>query len=163
MPTTSRRRYYVVVNAEKGIVACEAPTNPRSFFEEAVWQKACAVCGSTGPFEAHHVIKRQKVRRFSTNEYDPRNCLRLCEGLETNQCHHGHRQGNVTIETGMLTDDNICYGWDLLGEAFENELDRYYTGADERYLLHPKHECPRCQIPPEYVRQCRREERQTTR
>lgn len=139
---------YLVVNAEKGIVAKEYPCHPRSFFEEAKHQKGCALCGKVKrPFEAHHVIKKQRIIRIGRNPYDGRLALRLCEGVGTSRCHADHEKGKRKVETANLPDHAICVIWDYLGEAGQNLLERDYSGIDGRWKMHLKHRCPICQDP----------------
>lgn len=128
-------------------MATSYPASTRSFHEEARFQLACAACGAVGqPFEAHHIIKKQRlVKEGIVNVYDPDNALRLCEGLGTKQCHHEHKQGRIVIETEDLPQAAICYGWRVLKEAFQNVLEREYTGPDERYEAHARGNCPHCQ------------------
>lgn len=120
-------------------------SNPRSFYEEGRHQRECAVCESTGPFEVHHVISKQRLKRMHREDvlYDPRNALRLCEGLDTNQCHH-----KLKIKTEDLTPDNICFIWEILKLAGYNYLERHYSGAESRFTMHEHGRCPLCQLQP---------------
>jgi hypothetical protein len=61
--------------------------------------------------------------------YDPRNALRLCEGLDTNRCHMQFENRRVEITTAMLTDDNIEYAFEVLGIYAYDYLRREYDNA----------------------------------
>lgn len=98
--------------------------NTAAFHDEARWQRACANCGATGAFHAHHVVDKQTLKKYisgcSKNDkrlYDTRNALRLCDGLDTRRCHMNMEWGNgrVRVSTSKLTDDNIAYAWEILG------------------------------------------------
>lgn len=120
-------------------------SDPRSFYEEGRYQRMCAGCGATGAFEVHHVVSKQRLKRLGRLDvlYDPRNALRLCEGLGTNQCHH-----KLTIPTSALLPDNICFMWEVLDVAGHNYLERHYSGVDRRFTLHEEGRCPLCQVRP---------------
>lgn len=123
-------------------------SNPASFRDEARFQRVCAVCGSPGDYEAHHVVSKQELGKRGLVHllYDPRNALRLCKGGK--RCHMNREHGGVnkvTIKTEELTDDNICFIWQTLGVAGQNYLERHYTGVDRRYTLHEAERCPKCQ------------------
>ncbi len=104
--------------------------DPASFYAEAQYQRVCAVCGSPGTFEAHHVVAKQRLKRMGRLDvlHDPRNALRLCPG-----CHGGHTCGAKPIPTERLTPDNIRFMCEVLGTAGQNYLERHYTGVDRRY------------------------------
>jgi hypothetical protein len=121
-------------------------SNPASFHAEARWQRVCAVDGTGGePWAAHHVVPKQLLRRLKLPLYDPRNALRLCE--------HCHMQfewggpGKVLIAVRHLTDQNICYCWETLGDAVVR-LERKYTPfhQDPRWVMHRMGECGLCQL-----------------
>lgn len=120
-------------------------SNPQSFREEAQFQRACAACGGTGPFDAHHVVARARLKRMGLTHrlWDPRNALRLCD-----RCHERYTNRVLVIETASLTDDNICFLWEVLKEAGQNYLERHYTGIDRRYSLHGERRCKACQSLP---------------
>lgn len=108
--------------------------NPASFREEARWQTVCAYCGKTGPFQAHHVVDKAKLRDhcgLSGNAlYDTRNALRLCEGLDTARCHFQFENRRIAITTKMLTDDNIAYAFEKLGPYAADYLRAEYDDTD---------------------------------
>lgn len=120
-------------------------SNPQSFREEAQFQRICAECGEAGPFDAHHVVARARLKRMGLVHllYDPRNALRLCD-----RCHEKYTNRVLIIATAKLTDANICFLWDTLGVAGQNYLDRHYTGVDRRYTLHTERGCKTCQLKP---------------
>lgn len=121
-------------------------SNAASFHAEARFQLACAYCGKVGePFEAHHVIKRQRLRARRLPEFDTRGAIRLCEGLDTDQCHFKIEKGRHSLPTERLPQVAICYVWECLGVAGYNELEREYTGAEHRFILHDENGCEHCQ------------------
>lgn len=123
-------------------------SNPLSFREEARFQRVCAVCGSAGAFHAHHIVSKQRLRKEGLVHrlYDPRNALRLCEGLDTNHCHMEHEKGNLVIPTEKLPAEVMCFIWETLGVAGQNLLERDYTGIDRRYTRHTDGTCLICQV-----------------
>lgn len=118
--------------------------NGASFHNEARFQRACANCGATGSFHAHHVVDKQTLRRILScgkrdpRLYDTRNALRLCDGLDTKRCHMNMEWGNGTlrIQTANLTDDNIAYAFEVLKAWAPDYLRREYvdTPPDPRIL-----------------------------
>jgi hypothetical protein len=118
-------------------------SNPHSFYQEARFQKVCQLCGSAGAFHAHHVVSKQRLKKDGLlhRVYDPRNALRLCEGLDTKHCHMEHERCNLVIPTEKLLDQNVCFIWEVLGVAGQNLLERDYTGIDRRYTLHVEGRC----------------------
>lgn len=127
-----------------------AISNPASFRDEARFQRECAVCGSPGDYEAHHVVSKQELKKRGLVHrlHDPRNCLRLCKGGK--RCHMNREHGGVSkivILTESLTNDNICFLWETLDVAGQNYLERHYTGIDRRYTLHQDGRCGLCQVP----------------
>jgi hypothetical protein len=125
-------------------MATTSISNPASFRAEAQFQRVCAVCGNPGEFDAHHVVAKQtlKKRGLVHRLYDPRNALRLCD-----RCHAEETACTLKVDTSELTDDNICFVWEVLKEAGQNYLERHYTGVERRYTLHAEGRCPRCQLP----------------
>lgn len=123
-------------------------SNPLSFRDAGRFQRVCAVCGSTGEYEVHHVVSKQRLKKEGLlhRVYDPRNALRLCK--YDRRCHMNSEHGGVnkvTIRTSQLTPDNICFLWETLGMAGQNYLERHYTGVDRRFTLHVEGRCPLCQ------------------
>jgi 5-methylcytosine-specific restriction endonuclease McrA len=123
-------------------MATTSISNPKSFREEAQFQRVCGVCGATGAFEAHHVVAKQKLKKlgFVHRLYDPRNALRLCP-----ECHGRVTQHQLTIAVDCLMPDNICFIWEVLKQAGQNYLERHYRSVDRRYTLHVEGRCVRCQ------------------
>lgn len=120
--------------------------NPSSFHAEARYQRVCAVCGSTDEWHAHHVFLKARLKKMRQPLHDIRAALRLCT-----TCHMSFEWGGVSrlrIKTSQLVDINICYLYELLGEAGEYFLVEKYTGPDERWESHPRGECPICQLQP---------------
>jgi hypothetical protein len=120
-------------------------SNPASFRAEARWQRVCAVCGAAGSFHAHHVLPKHLLRRLKLPRYDTRGALRLCE--------HCHMQfewggpGKVEIAVRCLTDQNICYLYEVLGVTVV-QLEGKYSNfdVDPRWHKHRMGECLECQL-----------------
>lgn len=106
--------------------------NRPSFRAEATYQRVCAVCLKPGPFNPHHVVYEQDLVRhagLSGNQlYDTRNALRICTENVTN-CHSRHHSRTRTIRTDELTDDNIAYAFEALGEWAADYLRRKYDDS----------------------------------
>lgn len=113
-----------------------------SFHAEARFQRVCAVCGSAGAFDAHHAVSKQRLKKLGLRHliYDPRNALRLCD-----RCHERYTNRVMKIQTSLLTEQNICFIWQVLKVAGHNLLDRDYTGIEHRYTQHEENVCPLCQ------------------
>lgn len=129
-------------------------SGPASFRAEARWQRACAVCGAVGGgFHAHHVVPKHLLRRLGLPLYDTRNALRLCDGGGLRLCCHMQFEwGGVSkteIPVRCLTDQNICYVWEVLGVTVV-QIERKYSPFDQdpRWLQHHMGECPLCQLSP---------------
>jgi hypothetical protein len=118
--------------------------NPPSFHAEARFQRACANCGATGAFHAHHVVDKQTLRNVlrcgkkDNRLYDTRNALRLCDGLDGKRCHMNMEWGSGTLRvpTSKLTDDNVAYAFEVLGPWAADYLRKQYvdTPQDPRIL-----------------------------
>lgn len=107
--------------------------DPRSFWEEARWQRVCAVCKRpTRDWEAHHVIQKQRCRRERAPLHSPDNALRLCAG-GPHCCHELHTTHQLLVSLACLRDENITFAanWLGAGPAYEY-LTRYYAGSDPR-------------------------------
>jgi len=94
-------------------------------FALAVWQLPCAVCGLAPRYshDAHHVIEAQYLRRNHPDYiYDKRNALPLCR-----RCHGRHTSAFSRVPLSQLTDDNLGFVHELLGEYAEDYLHRYYS------------------------------------
>jgi hypothetical protein len=88
---------------------------------EAPW------CDGRGPFDSHHVIYRQEVRRRGGDQGDPENSLTLCHG-----CHSSHHRRGRVIPLTALRDENIQWAFGLMGAAAYNYFKRSYAGDDPR-------------------------------
>lgn len=119
--------------------------DPHAFWQEARYQRLCAVCGHGGSFHAHHVYPRDKLKRMGAPEWDTRNALRLCE-----LCHMQFEwagAGKVEIVTSQLKQQNLCYLWELLNVGAYVFLDREYGGSDDpRFTCHASGLCLDCQL-----------------
>lgn len=116
-----------------------ALANPKSFREEARYQGLCALCGMSGPFHAHHVVDKAKLRDRcglrGNDLYDPRNAMRLCEGLDGNRCHMNFENRVVKITTKMLSDQNIEYAFEKLGAYAADYLRAEYDDSDPDFRI----------------------------
>lgn len=113
--------------------------NAASFHDEARYQRACANCGATGAFHAHHVVDKQALRRVlgcakgDPQLYDTRNALRLCDGLDGKRCHMNMEWGGVSrikVPTKKLKDDNIVYAFEVLKAWAADYLRGEYDDVD---------------------------------
>lgn len=108
-----------------------AISNPESFRAEARAQFECAVCGSTGSWDPHHVVQRQHLRRLGLPEWDTRNALRLCQ-----DCHTAHTSHYRKVPLVKILDENVAYAYEALGTAAFDYFARRYSGADPRVTVH---------------------------
>lgn len=99
-----------------------------AFRAEAKSQRCCAVCGSRGGYDAHHVIEKSHLREWGLPQYVAANCLRLC-----GDCHRRHTERSKKVPLSALRNENIDYAAVLLGagKAY-NYLSRRYAGTDPR-------------------------------
>lgn len=103
------------------------------FKEAAREQRVCAVCGADGPFDAHHVVEAQYLRKNNHPEFVRANALRLCNRYSKNDCHGKHTSGSRKLRLRDLTDENIDYAFAVLGpQKAESYLQRHYRGTDPR-------------------------------
>lgn len=110
-------------------------SNPESFWNEAQYQRVCAECGAAGPFDAHHVVEKQRLRQLGIPlelRYDTRNALRLCDERNDKNCHGGQTSKMRKVKLENLTDDNLAYADEVLGAAAPGYLRRHYDGDDPR-------------------------------
>lgn len=116
--------------------------DPKSFWLEARSQRVCRRCGSTGAFQAHHVVAKQTLKRERAPLYDPRNSMRLCVN-----CHMSFEGGGVEITLASLTQQEICFAFEALGSGAGVHLERRYAGGtDPRVTAHETdEECELCQ------------------
>jgi hypothetical protein len=109
--------------------------DPHSFWEEARYQSVCAMCEKPGEFHAHHVVDKQTLRnrcgipKKDKRLYDTRNALRLCAGLDGDQCHMQFENERIEIPTSKLTDDNIRYAFEKLGVWAADYLRQEYDDS----------------------------------
>jgi len=105
---------------------------PRQAFRAAARaQRACAVTGSTGPWDAHHVIERGHLKRtWPDHEWSPENALRLSKRV-----HERHTTATERVPLRCLTDENLAFAVGLMGVAAHGYLTRRYAGHDERLEL----------------------------
>lgn len=115
-------------------------SNPQSFRNEARFQRVCARrdCQRGGSFHAHHVVDeailRDRCHIPKKDRYDTRNALRLCQGLgdPDRRCHfsHEHRVEGYVVKTVELTDDNLEYAFEVLGDYAADYLRREYDDSE---------------------------------
>ena len=104
--------------------------NRQSFHNEAAWQGACAVCGTRkGPWQAHHVIYEQHLRRDGFPRYNTRNALRLCKAH-----HDQHHARQHVVLVSQLTLESLVYGFEIFGSAAVDYFTRYYRRGPEDRL-----------------------------
>lgn len=113
--------------------------NPKSFRLEARSQLVCAACQKLGkPFHAHHCVDKAILKNrcgLSGNAlYDTRNALRLCQALGDPDCRchfrHEHRVEGHVVKTSALTDDNLEYAFEVLGDYAADYLRREYDDSE---------------------------------
>ncbi len=102
--------------------------NAASFHAEGQYQLCCANCASTGPWDTHHVVQRQRLRRGGAPQCSPDDALRVCSA-----CHERHTNHVELLPLRCLRDENIAFAerWLGAGPAYEY-FTRYYSGADPR-------------------------------
>jgi hypothetical protein len=85
------------------------------------------------------------LKRLKLPEWDTRNALRLCT-----DCHMAFEwagPGKVAVPVAKLTDDNICYAWEVLGVTVV-QIEKKYGSFDHdpRWVKHRMGECELCQL-----------------
>ncbi len=74
------------------------------------------------PFNAHHVVYAQHVRREGGDVFDPRNVMRLCT-----ECHDRYHGNRSLIPAEVLPPAAVAFAVELLGrERAAAYLARYY-------------------------------------
>lgn len=110
--------------------------NPESFRLEARFQAVCAACGKAQPYHAHHVVDQAILRNRcglrGNALYDTRNALRLCQALGDPgcRCHFQHEGRMRVVKTKELTDGNVEYAFEVLGDYAPDYLRREYDDSD---------------------------------
>lgn len=97
-------------------------------FKLAVIWMPCAACGTWPPpgipgWRAHHVVYKQHLP--VEHHWDPRNALPVCDE-PWGRCHGRHHRAVKRIPLDALTDENREFASEVLGEAAEYYLKRYY-------------------------------------
>lgn len=88
--------------------------------------RGCASCGGRIGLVLHHVVYRQHVRARGGDEWDPRNALALCD-----PCHAAHHRRGRVLPVSLLPAAALIFASELLGEAAENYLARYYEAGGD--------------------------------
>lgn len=95
----------------------------------AAKQLRCAVTGDKGEdWHAHHVVEKAELKRMGIprlQRYDRRNALRLKASV--------HLSSNISIPMTALTDDNLLYAFEVLGDRAISYLEDHYEGTDPRF------------------------------
>lgn len=106
--------------------------NAHSFYREAQAQLVCAVCHRPLPWQAHHAVQKQRLRREHAPLYSPDIALRVCAGA-ADRCHERHTNHQRVIPVTALRDENIAFAarWLGPGPAYEYFV-AYYEGTDPR-------------------------------
>jgi hypothetical protein len=99
----------------------------QEFVMAAREQRVCAVTGKSGPFDPHHVVEQQWLKREGLPVDDRRNALRLSPDV-----HANHTTGVKQVPQRCLTDENIEYVFEVMGVRAKDYLDRKYDGTDPR-------------------------------
>lgn len=99
----------------------------RAFSAEAVYQRVCAKCGSSGGFHAHHVIEEQVLERMGLPRWDYRCALRVCWDCHINK----HHSASDRITTQELGDLNIVFVVCVLGERSRDFIVANYWHFSE--------------------------------
>jgi hypothetical protein len=95
-----------------------------AFKEAAVYTK-CAGCRQFpwgGSHRAHHVIYRQHIP--VDKEWDPRNAMPVCD-----PCHERHHNASRRLPLSALSEENLAFAEEVLGEAAPYYLERRYEGG----------------------------------
>jgi 5-methylcytosine-specific restriction endonuclease McrA len=91
-------------------------------FKEAALYGRCAACGEfPHPLRtaAHHVVYRQHVPVEMA--WDPRNSMPLHD-----DCHERHHNASRRIPLSALSEENLEFASEVLGEAAPYYLERRY-------------------------------------
>jgi 5-methylcytosine-specific restriction endonuclease McrA len=104
------------------VTAADELKEKMAAFKEAVYGLRCVRCGRLDfmfPAKAHHVIYRQHLP--VDKEWDPRNAMPVC-----NPCHERHHNASRRIPLTALSEENLEFASEVLGEAAEYYLARRY-------------------------------------
>lgn len=100
------------------------------FWEAARAQGICQVTGKCGPWDSHHVIEKDWLRRHGKDPWDPRNALRILDGI-----HANHTGAHERIPMRCLRQENIDFAFETMSAGAHFYLRRRYAGYDERVEL----------------------------
>ncbi|HWF25203.1 MAG TPA: hypothetical protein VG275_07140 [Solirubrobacteraceae bacterium] len=84
----------------------------------------CAACGRRGLLLRHHVVSEAHVRRVGGDPWDLRNAMGL--GYYACRCHRDHHHAVRRLSRSALPAAALEFAAEVLGEAAEGYLERYY-------------------------------------
>lgn len=101
----------------------------QGFIEACYWQRCCHKCGSTKPWDPHHVVEQKKLKAIHRKDilWDPRNAMRLCV-----DCHANHTGASDKVPLALLTAANYEFAFEALGGSAFYYLPAHYDGDDPR-------------------------------
>lgn len=117
----------VVANklAGSGYASEEEFIEARLAFREAARAQRCCQnpdCPKrNAPWDPHHVVYEQELRRRGLPIYDPRNVMRLCR-----RCHQSHHRTRP-IALAVLNAMHFAYAREALGDFHTDYLNRRYA------------------------------------
>lgn len=93
-------------------------------FKAESYMRDCAACGDGGGptgygIRAHHVVYRQHLS--AELEWDTRNAMPVCD-----DCHEKHHNASSRIPLSALSQENLEFANEVLGEAAGYYLERRY-------------------------------------
>jgi hypothetical protein len=107
------------------VTAAQELKEKMAAFKEASFDKVCRGCGHFWePYRsrAHHVIYRQHIP--VDKEWDPRNAMPVCD-----PCHERHHNASRRLPLSALSEENLAFAEEVLGEAAPYYLERRYEGG----------------------------------
>jgi hypothetical protein len=109
------------------VTAAEALKEKMTEFWWTSYAEPCAACGFFGvpACQAHHVIYRQHLP--VDKAWDPRNAMPVCD-----PCHERHHNASKRIPLSALSEENLAFAEEVLGEAASYYLERRYANEGKR-------------------------------
>lgn len=103
----------------------------RRRFQRKRGKVRCRACIKRRADHSHHVVYERELRNRGLPSHDDRNLMALCS-----DCHYAHHNPGVRIEAKLplilLTDENIAYAFEVLGDYAYDYLKARYRGHDDR-------------------------------